>query len=259
MNLSSLKGSLGISIIVALIALIYGISFFQSNWAFSEDGHEYLFIGYALISIALFFTVRFSKKALSFFLIVFLALVVFYSGQKFDWRQSYIQAAEAGKFFPLDPYIESYPTYEQHSFAWVTGTPKYVDFVENCYNPMLRDGEEGRNCKTSSLIKEHYDIDVKKIIRDHYKKMQSTASSLEKGRFKTKAQLEKCLQDKKCAKIPLLPPEAEGIDQQSTEFMDIRLQFWSIVNDKRISEQNCNFFEFCRLMLEKDIVSINNL
>jgi len=255
----SFKGSLGLSAIIALAALIYGLYFFSTNWSYSEEGHEYLFGGYALLSILLFFTIRFSQKVMSALLIFCLALVTLYSAEKFNWRKSYIQAANSGKYFPLDPYIESYPTFEQYKFNWLTGTPKWVDFVEDCYNPMLNKTSIDRDCKTSNLIQDNYGIDVKNIIRDHYKKMQSTAMRLEKGRLKNKRQFEKCLEEKECAKIPLLPPEAEGIEQQSTLYLDIRKQFWSVVNDNRISEKNCNFFEFCRLMLKNDIVSIDNL
>ncbi len=255
---------MGIPLIASLGVLGYGLYNFLTQWKYSEDGHEYLLIGYVVLTVLIFLTLRLSKFAITGLLFVLLFCTIFYANAKFDWRKSYIVAAEGGKYFALEQYIDAYPTFEQDKFAWLLDEPRWVDFSKECYEPMLNSNNAtvmndlGRNCKTVALIQDFYKVDVRDIIRNHYSKMQNTAKQLEKGRFKNKSAFETCIQDKKCTMIPLLPAGVE-VDQQSTDYLDIRRQFWSLINDKKMSVENCNFFEFCRVMTRNEVITLDKI
>jgi hypothetical protein len=158
--------------------------------------------------------------------------------------------------------VERYPTFEEHTFAWLLDEPRWVDFAEQCYRPLLnasnmQDAKESinRHCRNEASIRDFYKVDVSDIINDYYRRMVNTAKQIEKERFRTKAQFEQCIKDKKCAMIPLLP---EGVEVRATsdDYMDIRNQFWSLINDKTMSQENCDYFEFCRVMSDADIYKI---
>ena len=246
MALASIKNSLFVTLGLAITVLVYGLLEFKDQWQYSEEGHETLLGIYVILSLLLFFLLRIGKIGISVLIMIILAATLFYSNQKFEWRKDYIMQAQFKKPFPLEPYIDSYPTFEEHTFSWFFGTPKWVDFNKECYFPLTKGAGSGRNCKSNKAIQENYNIDVTTLIQKYYKRMQNTAKLIENGRMKSKRQFEKCIHDKRCAMIPLLPKGIE-IDRQSEEHMDVRMQFWSLINDKKMSQKNCDFFELCRV------------
>lgn len=251
-----------VSLSVGLIALGYGLYNFLSQWSYSEVGHEYLLIAYAIAAVLMFLALRMSRTGISVFFLIFLVGVTFYANQKFDWRKSYVTAAEKGNYFAMEQYIDKYPTFEDHKFAWFSDTPRWVGFSKDCYEPLLNSEnipkqKIGRNCKNATLIKDFYRVDVHQIINTHYRKMQSTAKRLENGKL-NKRKFEACLNNKSCAMIPLLPAGVE-VDQQSEDYMDIRKQFWSVRNDKKMSQPNCDFFDFCRVMTAAEIIAFDKI
>ena len=253
------------SLIIALSVLGYCLYNFLTQWQYSEAGHEYFLIASVVLSIFVFFALRISRIGLAVFLVICIAAVNFYANKKFEWRENYIENAKSGQYFAFEDYIETYPTFEETKFSWATNTPKWVAFSEECYQPLLngtaQNGKNpiGRNCKSSALIFDFYGIDIRGLINNHYRKMQYTATQLEKGRLARKINFEQCIQNKQCAMIPLLPASAENITQQSDEYLDIRRQFWSLINDKKMSPENCGFFDLCRTMVQAEIITLDQL
>jgi len=263
--MKSLISSMPVSLSIGLAVLGYGLYSFLTQWQYSEAGHEMLLITYLVGAVLVFFALRFSKIGIAVALIICLLPITIYANKKFEWRESYIHSAQKGNYFAMERYIDAYPSFEDHYFNWVTGAPKWVEFSSTCYEPLLKsdnllETKKGLNthCKSASSIQNEYGIDIKTIINDHYRKMQNTAKMLEKGRFKNKRRFEGCINDKKCAMIPLLPAGVE-VDQQSEDYLDIRKQFWSLINDKTISTDNCNFFDFCRVMTNAEIIAFDKI
>jgi len=257
---------MGVSLIVSLAILGYGLYNFLTQWQYSENGHEYLLIAYVVGTVLTFLALRLSRLKLAFTFMAMIACILLYSNTKFDWRANYINDAEKGRYFEMGQYIDQYPTFEEHTFASITGTPKIVDFNTQCYKPLLSSknlnatlADLNYHCKSSETIRNFYGVDVRNIIQSHYKKMQNTAKQLEKGRLNSKRKFENCIKNKKCVMIPLLPAEAKDVKQQSEDYIDIRKQFWTLINDKKMSKQNCAFFDFCRVMIESKIINFEKL
>jgi len=264
MAMTRLFHSLPVALGVSIAFIFYGLSLFYGNWEYSEDGHEYLALIFVLMCVALFFALRLAKGALSIVSLIFIIGLLIYSGQKFDWRESYVTAAQAGHHFALDAYIDSYPTFEQHNFAGLLGEPQWVNFSKTCYEPLLKAEDISRarknldrKCKTAATIREAYNVDIADMVNNYYRRMTTTARQIERERFRTKEQFAKCIQDKRCAMIPLLP-EGVQVSANSRDFLEIRNQFWSLINDKTISAANCDFFDFCRVMRAADLYKIRS-
>ena len=251
-----------VSLSIGLAALGFGLYSFLSQWSYSEAEHEYLLIAYAIGAVLAFLALRMSRTGFGVFIIICLVGITFYANHKFDWRKSYVTAAEKGNYFAMEQYIDKYPTFEGHKFAWFLDTPRWVTFSKDCYEPLInartiQKENIVRTCKNAALIKDFYGVDVRQIINDHYRKMQSAAKRLENGKL-NKRKFEACLNNKTCAMIPLLPAGVE-VDQQSEDYMDIRKQFWSVRNDKKMSQKNCDFFDFCRVMTAAEIIAFDKI
>lgn len=262
---SNFISTLPVSLTAGLLVLAYGLYNFLTQWQFSEDGHSYLLIGYSVLSMLVFLCLRLSKSGFAIACIIGAICVLLYANQKFDWRSSYILDAQSGRYFAMEQYIDAYPTFEQSYFAWFSGAPRWVDFSNDCYQPLLNSDNMslavkniGRHCKSTAAIQDFYRVDIRSIIKSYYNKMQSTAKLLEKGRLDTKPKFEKCIINKKCAMIPLLPAGSTA-KQQSDEHLEIRKQFWSVRNDKHMSQQNCDFFDFCRIMVKAKIIKFDKI
>lgn len=246
------------SLVISISALIVGSIFFISSWRYSEQWHEILFAGYAIASLALFIALRFKYKQTVTFLIMFMIATLFYSNLKFNWRKEYIIASQSEIYFTMDPYIERYPLFEEHVFPWLLGVPHWIDFNDECVTPALKGESVNRTCRSVQLIENKYGFNVQDLINTHYRKMQNTAKSLEKGRIKTKAHLLNCIKAKNCTTIPLLPAgvDVENFDEESNDYATIRTQFWSLINDKKISPENCEFMTLCRAMRNIGAIAI---
>lgn len=252
------KKILIISIILSLTLLIGGLHHMLSQWSYYEEGHGILTIVYAVACFAFFFAFRFVNIFQIIAAFVLLSLILFYADQKFEWQKNYIQSANKGDAFVLNPYIKEYPTLEERHFGWVWGVPSYIPFAEDCVIPKLKGLRTGKDCKSSASIQSAYNVDARALVNTHFSKMKRTAQRIEGGQMKSKRQYETCLRNKTCAIIPLLPAnvDAEAIDRQSGEYLATRKMFWSLVNDKKISPEICEFMELCRALRDLGVMPI---
>lgn len=241
---------------LCVVAIVIGLNQFFSQWAYSEDGHNHLLFGYLGLCGLLFLIIRIKKAKFSVPLIIIMAAVLFYADQKFEWRKTYITDAKYGRPFPLMPYIDNYPTYEDHLFWFINDKPRYIKFTEECFEPALNNQQSGRDCNSSNQIYETYKVRISSMIDDHYQKMKYTAQQIEAQVFQDISEYEQCLRDRQCAIIPLLPIDAGEVDELSNAYSDIRNKFWSLINDETISAENCDFFDLCRAMKQLGVYSI---
>jgi hypothetical protein len=249
--------SLIIPAVIAVIAFIIGAVFHLSSWNFMDQGHDVILMIYGVACLILGYFIHTKKASSSFLMIFIMGIILTYSSYKFEHRERYITAAERGNFFILEPYIDAYPTYEDYVFAGLLGKPKYINFVDDCIDANFI----GQNCRSSALIQQNYGIDINNMIDSQFMKMKKTAQSIEQGRIKNKRQLERCLTQKNCAMIPLLPMgiEAEEINQTSNLFLDTREMFWELVDKSQteISPRICEFMDLCRAMRDLNVVAID--
>jgi len=184
--------------------------------------------------------------------------VHYYINAKFEWRENYILRSESSDRFLLSPYIENYPTYEEYAFSWFFDKPRYIDFHDECFLPALNDRDVNPDCKSTGLIERNYRIDVRDMIDTYYGKMRRTAQQIKSGSLNTREKLSKCLNERRCVPIALLPDNAQNINRDSLDHFQIRQQFWSLINDRQISKENCDFMDLCRAMTNIDVITIEN-
>ncbi|PCI01144.1 MAG: hypothetical protein COB76_01980 [Alphaproteobacteria bacterium] len=252
------KKTLIVSLAISLIVLFSGLVHMLGQWNYYEEGHGILAIVFAIACFALFFSLRFADITKIISAVILLGLVIFYANQKFEWRKSYIDDSNNGKPFILSPYITTYPTLEERHFGSLLGVPSWVQFAEECIEPSLKGNKAARDCKSSSSINDTYGIDALKLVNTHFTRMKRTAQKIEGGQMKSKRQYQRCLVNKTCAIIPLLPAhvEAEDIDRQSQDHIATRTMFWSLVNDPKISPEICEFMDLCRALRDLDVMPI---
>jgi hypothetical protein len=245
-------------LIASASALTFGSIFFISSWQYSEQWHEVLFSAFIVSSLILFVALRFKYKQLIMLIVMCLISILFYANLKFDWRKEYVLASNSGVHFAMGEYIDRYPLFEEHILPSLFNSPRWVDFNDDCLTPVLKHTPASRSCKSIQLIERKYGFNVQTLINRHYKKMKNTATGLEKGRIKNKEQLLSCIQEKKCVQIPLLPAgvNLEKFDAKSDDYLTIRTQFWSIINERKISPDNCEFMTLCRAMRDLGVVAI---
>lgn len=245
-----------IPLTVAIIAIIFGVNNFTSQWAYSEHGHNYLFWGYMTCCALLFILIRLKKIVLIVPLAITMIIIILYANQKFEWRKDYIVETKAGNPFVLMPYIDGYPTYEDHLFWFLNNKPRYINFSNECFKPALNNQQAGRDCNNKNQIYDAYKIDVVDLIESYYQKMKYTARKIETNAFKNTAQFEQCLRDRQCVMIPLLPAGTDEISAKSPEYIGIRNQFWSLIEDNTISAENCDFVDLCRAMRSLGVYTV---
>lgn len=244
-----------LSVVVPVIALIFGVFVFLSRYAYAEDGHNSLLTTYIVACVVLFWALRkMSPVLLGLCLVVMLGTQV-YAAQKFNWRQAYIENAVAGNPFPLEEMIISYPTYEDHLFTFLK-KPDWVRFNSDCIQPALEKLPTGDHCGTPENIQAKYNIDIIGEMTVYAGKMQRTAKMLESGKMAKRSQYLACIAEKNCATIPLLPRgvDAEKMDPMSRDYLEIRQAFWSLVKDKKLSKETCNLTDICRALVNIGIV-----
>lgn len=257
-SFSLFKKLLTPSFFVGLAVIVYGVYYFNSRWEYSENGHGIIFTLYFLC--ALLFSYAISKRGfiLSTLTTISLIFIITYAGDKFQWRQDFITEAQKNNFPAIEQYIDRYPLYEEHHFASFLEKPKWLNFSTECYEPALKGGNMGVHCQSITLIRDHYNIDVMDMINAHYTKMRRTAQRLQNGQIKGKVAYQTCLQNKECAFIPLLPANAniEAISERSKDHIDIRRQFWSLINNETIQPETCEFMDLCRVMQNASVIQI---
>lgn len=249
-----------ISLVISLAVAGVGAVYLLSRYNYAEAGHDYLVMGYVAACFVLFFGIRLWNIPL--FVIALLALigVQTYANLKFDWRQNYIQSAEAGRPFPLEEYIEVYPTYEKYLFR-ILEAPDWVRFNEDCVQPALANKPMAGQCGSLDTITEYYHIDIKRTMSTHYARMKSTAKQIQNGKLNKRSAYAQCLKAKTCATIPLLPKgvDANNIDPTGRDYIEVREAFWSIINDKRMSAATCNQTTLCKALVTMRAVDIKRL
>ncbi|MBU6235731.1 MAG: hypothetical protein KGQ41_07795, partial [Alphaproteobacteria bacterium] len=198
----------------------------------------------------LFFGIRLWK----FFLIIPMALllagVMTYSTNKFNWRQSYIELANMGQPFFLEELIDRYPTYEEYTFAFLKA-PDWVRFNDECVQPALLNQVVPPRCASMDLIQRYYNIDMTMTMSAYYAKMKRTAKKVEEGKLKKRSEYAQCISNKECATIPLLPKgvDAEKVDPTSKDYIGVRQAFWSLITDKKMSQEVCSLTPICRALV----------
>lgn len=252
------KKAILVSVATGLVCAVFGLILFMFQGAYAEKGHDKLLMVYIIMAIILIIPVYFSKKGVISLLAIMMVTTLVYSWMKFDWRADYIKNAKNGNAFILETYIDDYPTFEDHYFPILSDKPQWVHFANDCYKPATKSQDMAQTCRSTSLIQTNYNINLDRVIRNHFRKMKTTAEMLQQGQLLNKEQYRRCLTTKRCAIIPLLPADAEGkeIDASSDDYIQIRRQFWSLVNDKEISPEICEFIDLCRVMRDQNVVPI---
>ena len=257
-SFSILKKFLTVGFFIGLASILIGMIFFFSQWNYSETGHQVLLLVFIVLSFILMFTVHFNRANASGLIILCLFLILGYAFAKFEWRKEYILAAQNGNFPAINQHIKKYPTYEEHKFSSFMNSPRWISFSRECFEPALYERPMAENCHSANLIQDHYSININDTINTHYAKMRKTAFMLQKGQLNNQNIYRSCLQSKNCAFIPLLPADAniENISPKSDTHLRVRRQFWSIINNKNIQPEVCEFMDLCRVMNNANVVSI---
>lgn len=252
------KKILIVSSILSVLALLSGVIYMMSQWAFYESGHGILLIIYAIACFAAFFALRFVNTLQIIGAIILLGLILFYADLKFEWQRDYYDNARHGTPFILEPYIDNYPTLEQHHFGWIWGAPRPVAFTNDCIIPHIKGHSVSGDCKSAQNIRDTYNIDPLAMVNTHFRAMKNTAQRIESGRLSNKKQYQACLENKSCAIIPLLPADVDpqSISQQSQDYILTRKMFWSLVNDPQISPEICDYIDLCRILRDMGIMPI---
>ena len=243
------------AILGTLGALGAGLFIFYSRYAYAEEGHDILAIAYLIGCIALFFGIRLWKILIMIVAVAALAGIQVYANQKFDWRQNYIQMAEMGQPFFLEELIDHYPTYEEHTFSFLNA-PDWVRFNDDCIQPGLLNGVVPPRCTSFDLIQRYFNIDLATAMGTYFVKMKYTAKQIEEGKMKKRSDYASCIASKNCVTIPLLPKgvDAEKIDPTSRDYIGVRQAFWSLVNDKKMSQEVCALTPVCRALVNMKVV-----
>lgn len=243
---------------VALGLVLVGI-YMGIKAAYFESG-QWVYFGLTVAGITLVSTrVLFQRKDI----IIFGALLVVFgmtmSWIKFDWRQSYIETSKV-KPFPYEEYIAEYPSLEEYLMSKFGFGENWVDFTLDCHDAITFNRPLPEQCKTLQGIQKSYGIDMREVLRGHFGKMKKTANMIVKGRLKRKSQLENCLADKDCARVPMLPAgvDASTMSQDSREHLETRRTFWEIVDNGAITPKVCKFVDLCLDLVQMGAINPTN-
>jgi hypothetical protein len=239
-----------LGLIVALGVAAVGLFVFYSRYEYAEIGQDYLVMGYVASCFMLFFGVRLWNIPLFVFAIAACVAIQAYSSYKFEWRQYYVDQAQAGHPFPLEEFIDHYPTFEEHTFKLLK-SPDWVGFNTDCVQPALSNHPMAGQCGSFDLIQQYYNIDMRQVMSEHYARMKNTAKMIQAGKMNKRSAYSTCIANKSCATIPLLPKgiDANHIDPTSRDYLDVRQAFWSIVNDRKMSAEVCALTPMCKALV----------
>ena len=247
-------------VIATIVAGLVVIGVYMGiNAAYFEPGQWVYFMlstaGVSLIALRFLFPHKEFLKIGIFLLFVGLAISWF----KFEWRKEYINAPVTNPF-PFEQYIDSYPSLEKYLVSKLGVGKNWVDFTNQCHDPLLKGADVSPSCLSLEQIKSSYGLDMREILKDHFAKMRKTAKLISNGRMKRKSQLESCLRRKECAVVPMLPAgvDAKAISEESLEHLDTRRTFWEIVDNGVITPRVCKFVGLCILLGELGAVNPNN-
>lgn len=244
----------------SILTLTVGLLVFWSRYEFAEQGHDILAIIFMVACIGLFFGVRLWNIPILIVALFTAITVQIYASNKFGWRENYIQLAQMGQPFPLDEFIDHFPTYEEYTFRFLKA-PDWVRFNEECVQPSLTNQVVPPRCANFDLIERYYHVDVRNAMSLHFGKMKKTAKMIQDGKMNKRSAYIDCISNKVCAAIPLLPKgvDAAQIEQNSKDYIGIRQAFWSLVDDKKMSPQVCSLTPLCRALVNMKAVEPGKL
>jgi len=247
LTIMGILGSLGV--------LIVGLLVFWSRYEYAEQGHDLLAIFFIIACIGLFFGIRLWNIPILIVAIFVAVTTQIYASNKFSWRENYIQLAQMGQPFPLDEFIDHFPSYEEYTFKFLKA-PDWVRFNEECVQPALSNQAVPPRCATFDLIQKYYYIDVRNVMQLHFGKMKKTAKMVQEGKMNKRSAYIDCIANKICAAIPLLPKgvDAGQIEQNSKDYIGVRQAFWSLIDDKKMSPQVCSLTPLCRALVNMKAV-----
>lgn len=239
--------------ILAIMFLVGGLYVFFRDMEYIEKGHTPIILGYCVMCGLFYVCFRSWRVGLSGICVFTMIFLLGFGVQKFNWRKEYVESRTA---FFLEEYITEYPSLEQHIMVSYFSGEDWVGFSRNCAEPAMQGQKIPGDCASAELIQKNYGIDVKKVVKDYFGKMKKTAQKIEKGQMKTAKQYQDCVADKSCAIVPMLPKgvDPEEIDPNSGDFIDVRKAFWSVVNDKDVTPEVCEYIKLCKVLVNLKVI-----
>lgn len=248
-----------ITIALTVLFTFTGIYVVYGGWGFFDASLVYLLVPYILCVIGFYMAMSAEK-----FLVIFATLIVGITSlvmmsNAFEWRRSYVENG-----FLLEAYIDKYPSYIQHLSTNVFGGEDIVAFSNECLGTKKYKVERislPATCRSRNEILGNYNVDVYTMVRNYHKKMQSTAKQIEAGRAK-QIGYPLCVNNKKCAYIPL--PPSEMTEQQISESTDpnitiLRDGFWDLIDKPYVTANVCLNMYLCNTLVELGIFTSKDL
>lgn len=243
---------------IAIGLVVVGV-YMGLNAAYFEPG-QWIYFAICIIGVG-FASARvvFERNDLMFIGALLIVFSLAMSWTKFDWRKDYIENSKSSAF-PYEEYIQSYPSLEGYLISKFGFGPNWVDFRLACHDSITYGRPVPPQCESLSQIQEAYGIDMREILRDHFAKMKKTANLIVKGRIKRRSQLEVCLSNKSCARVPMLPAgvNPEEISEDSREHLETRRTFWEIVDNGVITPKVCKFIDLCLDLVQMGAINASN-
>lgn len=237
--------------LLALQALFL-ITFFS----YLDFGHLFLVIGYMVITLVIFWALDSARILPALLGILLAAGLLYVQLAKVKWSEAYIQGLATPNAFILEDYIDSYPTLEEHIFAKTLRRKDWVRLSERCVEPALEQKPVPGFCRDTGLIEQNYRINIPAEIETFLGRMQKTAQDIESGRIRTGGQYQQCIAEKRCAPIPLLPEnvDADKLANDTTQYADIRMAFWDLVEERGLTPVVCASMTLCRAMVSTGVI-----
>ncbi len=249
------------SVILAVMFLLGGLITFFKDIEYIERGHPAIIMAYVVMCGVFYIAFRSWRVGLSAVCVFAMIFLLAFGVQKYHWRKDYVDGRTQ---FYLEEYIKEYPSLEQYLMASYFGGENWVGFTKNCVDPVMQSMQAAKvpgDCASAELIKKNYGVDVKQAVKDYFAKMKQTAQRIESGKMKTAKQYQDCVADKSCAVVPMLPKgvDPEEINPNSGDFIDVRKAFWSVMNDKTVSPEVCEYIKLCKVLVKMNIVDPNKM
>ena len=224
-----------------------------------DFGHLILAIAYVVIALVTYWSLLKAKLIPSALGVLLAVGILGFQLEKVWWSENYLQNLTTSNAFIFEDYIETYPTLEEHIFAGILKRPDWIRFADECMQPALNRRPVPEQCRTPEQIDAVYRIKVDQEMQRFVGRMQKTAQDVEGGRIKSPGQYQKCIAEKRCAPIALLPDnvEAESLQGDRTQYIEIRQAFWDLIENKGLTPPVCLTMTLCRGLLAVGVVSFN--
>lgn len=243
----------------AILLLIMGVFAALTYRNYLDIGHVPVFILYALFNFLVFRALKKARIVMALVSIGLVALLLFVALAKVQWNRNYLQSLTTSNAFILEDYIERYPRMEEYYFSWVLRQPDWIRFADQCVSPALQKRPVQTYCRSPQAIRERFRINLMAEIHDYMAKMQETATRIKEGRIKSSRDYQRCLAQKQCVPVPLLPDgvDPEKIAQDAMQHTDVRLAFWDLVDKRGLTPHVCGSMVLCRAMAMSGAVGLN--